>query len=475
MKTPFYVAVIPTLIISVQTMAGPGSFDNNVQIFDTSETFTFLSLNNGNTAPDSDWFIANNGVGSNEFTIGTSTGGAISGKFWLSHDAPTGSIVVGTGGNIGLGGTVGSLPARLNLAADSDGNSNISFAGTPFWIGAKPNAYGVLDFSSFDGSLQSILNPFTTSAGAPNDSLFISPSGRVGLGTRATGGPLGSNLTVSNSGSGLVPSSIFMDDGVDQWSFGATQSIGAFIANGTTGYLNIAKTGNVGLSQGNAAPEAKLHVGGTDDAKILVKNLGNGLGTKVMYNLVNDGGIRFDMTDNSTGSNWVFQNQSGTFDVTLAGTGTREFRFYPNGNLEISGTYQQSSSRSIKTGVEPIDSQSVLDKVVALPITSWSYNREVGVRHIGPMSEDFYASFGLGGNNRTITTVDAGGVALAAIQGLKQEKDDEMQRLRLENDALRLAIQRLRVEQDERLLQLEMALTKVLRNQSEGFHVSTID
>lgn len=146
-------------------------------------------------------------------------------------------------------------------------------------------------------------------------------------------------------------------------------------------------TGDVGV--GTNSPSAQLHVLGDDGAKFLVENTGAALGTKIMFNLVNSGGIRFDMFDKTTGSNWVFQNQFGSFDVTLAGTGTREFRFYPNGNLEILGSYLQSSSRAIKHDVHPVDQRSVLDKVVALPINQWSYNREEGVRHMGPMSEDF--------------------------------------------------------------------------------------
>jgi hypothetical protein len=37
------------------------------------------------------------------------------------------------------------------------------------------------------------------------------------------------------------------------------------------------------------------------------------------------------------------------------------------------------------------------------------------------MAQDFYAAFGLGGDDRRITTVDADGVSLAAIQALNQK------------------------------------------------------
>jgi hypothetical protein len=45
---------------------------------------------------------------------------------------------------------------------------------------------------------------------------------------------------------------------------------------------------------------------------------------------------------------------------------------------------------------------------------------------MGPTAQDFYATFSLGDSDKSIGTVDADGVALAAIQGLYkivQEKD----------------------------------------------------
>ena len=82
--------------------------------------------------------------------------------------------------------------------------------------------------------------------------------------------------------------------------------------------------------------------------------------------------------------------------------------------------------------------------MVALPINSWSYKKEQGVTHMGPIAEDFYQSFGLGSTPKGISSVDTGGVALAAIQGLYtqlQQKDsviNEQQR-KIEVQQLRLA------------------------------------
>jgi trimeric autotransporter adhesin len=69
--------------------------------------------------------------------------------------------------------------------------------------------------------------------------------------------------------------------------------------------------------------------------------------------------------------------------------------------------------------VVPVDPQFVLAQVAALPISTWNYLAETpATRHMGPMARDFHAAFGLGDSDRHISTVDADGVALAAIQGL---------------------------------------------------------
>ena len=45
--------------------------------------------------------------------------------------------------------------------------------------------------------------------------------------------------------------------------------------------------------------------------------------------------------------------------------------------------------------------------------------------HMGPMSQDFHAAFGVGEDDRHITQVDEGGVALVGIQGLNQKVEEK--------------------------------------------------
>jgi len=102
-------------------------------------------------------------------------------------------------------------------------------------------------------------------------------------------------------------------------------------------------------------------------------------------------------------------------------------------------TFVPDSDRNLKENFKPVDPQAMLARVAALPLTEWNYKAETGARHIGPMAQDFYAAFGTGPDDKHIATVDADGVALAAIQGLNQklaQKETEITKLKQRLDAL---------------------------------------
>ena len=65
------------------------------------------------------------------------------------------------------------------------------------------------------------------------------------------------------------------------------------------------------------------------------------------------------------------------------------------------------------------DGFEILEKLASLPISEWSYVWDgPRVRHLGPMSQDFAAAFGLGDDDTKIDLIDANGVTMAAIQAL---------------------------------------------------------
>jgi hypothetical protein len=54
------------------------------------------------------------------------------------------------------------------------------------------------------------------------------------------------------------------------------------------------------------------------------------------------------------------------------------------------------------------------------------------------MAQDFYAAFAVGEDDRHVTSIDEGGVALTAIKGLYERTDREIAKTRRENQTLRV-------------------------------------
>ena len=123
-----------------------------------------------------------------------------------------------------------------------------------------------------------------------------------------------------------------------------------------------------------------------------------------------------------------------------------------------SGTFSCTSDRATKENFAIVDQRDILQRVAALPIQTWNYqSQDASIRHIGPMTQDFYAAFGLGHDDKTISTIDLDGVALASIQGLYglvQEKDAEIAAMEAEIADLRAENAKL----NDRLAAIEQAL-----------------
>ncbi len=116
--------------------------------------------------------------------------------------------------------------------------------------------------------------------------------------------------------------------------------------------------------------------------------------------------------------------------------------------LTCSGTlyataFVPSSDRNAKENFAPVEPREVLAKVAALPISRWNFKESPNAEHVGPMAQDFHAAFGLGADDKHIATVDADGVALAAIQGLNQKLEARSQELEAENAELKARLARL--------------------------------
>jgi hypothetical protein len=132
---------------------------------------------------------------------------------------------------------------------------------------------------------------------------------------------------------------------------------------------------------------------------------------------------------------------SGTFNVSATGG----VRFVTGGNTVTyieSGTagWSNTSSRAAKTNVEAIGPERALEGVESLEIASWEYEDEDGEGNgnprIGPFAEEFHDAFDVGGSDEHINSIDADGVALAAIQGLAKRLADREDRIDRQDDRI---------------------------------------
>ncbi len=270
-------------------------------------------------------------------------------------------------------------------------------------------------------------------------------AGRVGVGTATPGQMLDVNGDVrfrgpstffgNNSAANLV-----LDDIAGaKWQL----TTGGFMlqfANDDGGSFNpkvvFKANGNVGI--GTVNPGAKLDVNGTIAASGAYLS-GNGAATLTFSDALNDAGKSWVLFDGYYGAG---NFGIARYDPALGGfPADRNIVITPAGNvgigkidpgtkLDVAGevtcvAVNLTSDRNAKEDFKPVSSREVLAKVAALPITEWQYKKQGDARHIGPMAQDFHAAFGTGRDDKHIASVDADGVALAAIQGLNEKLDEK--------------------------------------------------
>ena len=109
-----------------------------------------------------------------------------------------------------------------------------------------------------------------------------------------------------------------------------------------------------------------------------------------------------------------------------------------------SGTWSNSSDRNVKENFTQLDSQTILDKIIELPVTEWNYKSDKNALHIGPMAQDFYSIFGLNGDdNLSISTIDPAGIALVGVKALNENIDKETSVQQGEIDVIKEQVKKL--------------------------------
>ncbi len=251
------------------------------------------------------------------------------------------------------------------------------------------------------------------------------------------------NLWNTEYGIGVQSATTYFRSGNDfAWFKGGSHSDTTGNAGaGGSALMFLSRFGNLGL--GTTSPGAQVEAVAAQSA-ILLTSTGsvNGAVLTLRNNTASPtylGAINFETTSGTPGQLGYLASDEMAFRVG----GVQRMLLNASG-LTVNGTFVSSSDRNAKENFQPVNPQEVLEKVATLPVSQWNYKDDAGARHIGPMAQDFHAAFGVGPDDKHIATVDADGVALAAIQGLNQKLQSETSDLRRENAVLRAELAELK-------------------------------
>ena len=338
-----------------------------------------------------------------------------------------------------------------------DTSTGTGFPNHDWQLTANDSASGGANKFSIEDITASTV-PFTVTGGASTNSIFVDSTGRVGL--RTSTPVLDLHINTSNTPAIRLEQNNSGGFTAQTWDIAGNEA-NFFVRDVTggsrlpfrirpgapTSSIDISADGNVGI--GTASPSALLHVAstgsGATDGKLLVKNTSGTTTPREGMEINNNGQALFVLKDTTQGPRWAIGTLSTSWVVdNQANTGT-ELTLTNTGNLTVLGTVNGSSSRDVKTNFATLEPKEALARISSLPISLWSYKTDdPGVRHLGPMAEDFYQAFGLGMDDKHIAFTDESGVALLAVQGLHQvvqEKDKEIAELKSRIETLEKLVQ----------------------------------
>jgi hypothetical protein len=389
----------------------------------SSEQFQYVG--NGVWQPVANSSLAGDVTGTQGATVVSTVGGQTAANVASGASAANAATSTNTPSTIVMRDSTGSFVAQTITASNFVG----TFAGNG---GGLTNLTAVSSTTAATATTATTATNFSGSlagnvTGTQGATVVFSVGGQTAASVAS--GAIAANAATSTN----TPNTIVMRDGSGNFA------AGTIIANTAT------LASNVGI--GTTAPSEVLDVSGGIRAtgattatfgsgvEIDYNGNGDGDGRIFAYNRTASVYLNLGLGDYSHGHGMVIQSGG---DVAI-GTTNISHMFQVGAAYCDGGAWVSGSDRNSKAGFMPVNTDDILAKVAALPITRWHYPSSSGTPHLGPMAQDFYAAFGTGSDDRHIADVDEGGVALAAIQGLNKkedEKDAEIKTLKQENHSL---------------------------------------
>lgn len=339
-----------------------------------------------------------------------------------------------------------------------DTSAGGGFAANVWQLTANDSASGGASYFGID-DITGSRSPVRWLAGAPTNSLTVSPEGRLGVRTAV---PALDVHVLSSDTPGLRQEQSNTSGFTAQtWDIGGNE-VNFFVRDLSAGSLlslrirpgaphsslDIADNGNVGL--GTPRPAASLTLRRADGtASMRVDNLAAvATAARVPMELQNNGAIAVQLAHGTGTAYWTQQASATALGFAAQGNGSNALSLQSSGHLQVAGTLSQGSSRTLKHDITAVPVHAILADVAQLPVYAWRYLSDVGASlHLGPMAEDVHHRFNVGDSPQTLAPGDVAGLAAATVQALHQKlaaKDEELLALAQRLAALEQQMQRRR-------------------------------
>ncbi len=348
-----------------------------------------------------------------------------------------------------------------------ENNTRIKFDDTSTTAGCPNNDWQLTANDACGGankfSIEDITGskvPFTLTAGAPTNSIFVASSGKVGFGNSSPG--LNLHITATDTPAIRQEQSNAGGFTAQTWDIGGNEA-NWFVRDLTggsrlplrirpgapTSSVDIAASGKVGL--GTASPSEALHVFNTTNTRAFIVDSGNttagmnfevdNAGTSVGFGVVrteNNGDMDFftgttgagiveRLRIRSGGNVGIACNAPGAKLVVGSGSGCST----PTSSLNPGDTaFTSSSSRTFKENIEPLAMTNILDKIQQVPVVTYDFKDGGPKDKMGLIAEDFYKIFGRG-DDKHINGQEVEMALWLAVQQLTAQNKELKDRLNI--------------------------------------------
>jgi hypothetical protein len=278
-------------------------------------------------------------------------------------------------------------------------------------------------------SIEDVTNarvPFTVTAAAPSNSIFVDSLGHVGL--RTSTPLLDIHVTTSNTPAMRLEQTSAGGFTAQTWDVAGNEA-NFFVRDITSGSrlpfrirpgaptssIDIAASGNVGI--GTGSPARKLEVAGTSNVGIRIND--TSISSSFFLYLRNSNGMQsgrqFGIFDEDAGADRLVINNTGQIGIGGLLTPTNPLEHANGAKLTAGGVWMDASSRALKMNIRSLSSSEALNTLQKLNPVKFQYKSQPGENYVGFIAEDV-PELVAAGDRKSLSSMDVVAVLTRVLQ-----------------------------------------------------------